>query len=159
MANKSSQNQSPSATPAPDPSVGTGAAALGAPLAPPIEIDYSEPSSTLQHLHFRYPLRRYQEEILGMVNSKLARGERQIHIVAPPGAGKTIIGLQLISTLKCNALILAPNTTIQSQWGQKLDSFIPPELEGMISLADILGTHEDKPLKPITVLTYQVLST
>ncbi len=89
----------------------------------------------------------------------MERGERELHIVAPPGAGKTIIGLQLISTLKVPAVILAPNTTIQSQWGQKLDLFIPDHLTGFLSLSDILGTHEDKPLKPITVLTYQVLST
>lgn len=113
----------------------------------------------LRELSFRYPLRRYQQEILELVNTKLAHGEREMHIVAPPGAGKTIIGLQLISTLKVPALILAPNTTIQSQWGQKLDNFIPDHLIGHLSLNDILGTHEDKPLKPITVLTYQVLST
>ena len=89
----------------------------------------------------------------------MERGERELHIVAPPGAGKTIIGLQLISTLKVPALILAPNTTIQSQWGQKLDLFIPDHLTGHLNPADILGTHEDKPLKPVTVLTYQVLST
>lgn len=89
----------------------------------------------------------------------MERGERELHIVAPPGAGKTIIGLQLISTLKVPSVILAPNTTIQSQWGQKLDLFIPDHLTGLLSMSDILGTHEDKPLKPITVLTYQVLST
>lgn len=113
----------------------------------------------LEELCFRYPLRRYQQEILELVKIKMERGERQLHIVAPPGAGKTIIGLQLISTLKVPTLILAPNTTIQSQWGAKLDLFIPDHLTGMLSLSDILGTHEDKPLKPVTVLTYQVLST
>lgn len=113
----------------------------------------------LRELSFRHPLRRYQQEILELVKIKMERGERQLHIVAPPGAGKTIIGLQLISTLKVPALILAPNTTIQSQWGQKLDLFIPDHLTGHLNPSDILGTHEDKPLKPITVLTYQVLST
>ncbi|MBA3859714.1 MAG: hypothetical protein C0507_22635 [Cyanobacteria bacterium PR.3.49] len=113
----------------------------------------------LRELCFCYPLRRYQQEILELVKIKMERGERQLHIVAPPGAGKTIIGLQLISTLKVPALILAPNTTIQSQWGLKLDLFIPDHLKGILSLSDILGTHEDKPLKPVTVLTYQVLST
>ncbi len=113
----------------------------------------------LRELSFRHPLRRYQQEILELVKIKMERGERQLHIVAPPGAGKTIIGLQLISTLKVPALILAPNTTIQSQWGHKLDLFIPDHLTGHLNLSDILGTHEDKPLKPITVLTYQVLST
>ncbi|MBA4079285.1 MAG: hypothetical protein C0508_29925, partial [Cyanobacteria bacterium PR.023] len=83
--------------------------------------DAQEP--LLADLQFRYPMRGYQREILDLVDAKLAQGEREIHIVAPPGAGKTIIGLQMISTLKCPALILCPNTTIQSQWGGKLDLF------------------------------------
>jgi superfamily II DNA or RNA helicase len=119
----------------------------------------------LADLNFRYPMRGYQREILDLVNDKLARGEREIHIVAPPGAGKTIIGLQMISTLKCPALIVCPNTTIQSQWGGKLDLFLPIESaeqnfgENKLRLEQLLGTQDDKPLKPITVLTYQVLST
>lgn len=121
--------------------------------------DPDEIPPALRELSFRYPLRRYQQEILELVKIKMERGERELHIVAPPGAGKTIIGLQLISTLKVPAVILAPNTTIQSQWGHKLDLFIPDHLTGMVSMSDILGTHEDKPLKPVTVLTYQVLST
>lgn len=111
----------------------------------------------LDNLQFRHPLRKYQQEILDLVDAKLTAGEKEIHIVAPPGAGKTIIGLQLISTVKCPAIILSPNTTIQSQWGQKLDLFLPPGEEKYGS--ELLGTHEDKPLKPITCLTYQVLST
>jgi superfamily II DNA or RNA helicase len=112
----------------------------------------------LADLSFRFPLRKYQQEILALMNSKLDAGEKQIHIVAPPGAGKTIIGLQIVSQFKCPSLILSPNTTIQSQWGQKLDLFLPPGMESVLG-ADILGTHEDKPLKPLTLLTYQVLST
>lgn len=114
--------------------------------------------SPLEGLNFRYPLRRYQQEILELVKLKIERGEKQLHIVAPPGAGKTIIGLQLISELKHNALVVCPTTTIQAQWGQKLDLFLPPELVGY-GVQDLIGTHEEKPLKPITLLTYQVLST
>lgn len=115
-------------------------------------------ANPLAELSFRYPLRKYQKEILELVNIKLERGERELHIVAPPGAGKTIMGLQIISQLKCNSLILCPNTTIQSQWGQKFDLFLPPGMEGL-DPSEFIGTHEDRPLKPITLLTYQVLST
>ncbi|HEY9791003.1 MAG TPA: DEAD/DEAH box helicase family protein, partial [Candidatus Obscuribacterales bacterium] len=118
----------------------------------------SNEAKALEPLRFRYPFRGYQKEIIELVKLKLERGERQLHIVAPPGAGKTIIGLQLITEFKQPALVVCPTTTIQAQWGQKLDLFVPPELEGMLSLSDIIGTHEDKPLKPITFLTYQVLS-
>src|SRR5581483_8760479 len=73
----------------------------------------------LERLQFRYPLRLYQQEIIQLVNNKLEKGEKQLHIVAPPGAGKTILGLQIISQFKCPSVVLCPNTTIQSQWGQK----------------------------------------
>jgi superfamily II DNA or RNA helicase len=112
----------------------------------------------LANLNFRYPLRKYQREILELVNIKLERGEKQLHIVAPPGAGKTIIGLQIISKFKQPALIMCPNTTIQSQWSDKLELFLPPDMVST-NVQHLIGTHEDKPLKPITVLTYQVLST
>lgn len=117
-----------------------------------------EIGARLEDLAFRFPLRRYQKEILDLVDDKLSNGDRQLHLVAPPGAGKTIIGLQLITNFKKPSLILCPNTTIQSQWGQKLDLFVPPEI-AQWGATNLIGTHEDKPLKPITVLTYQVLST
>lgn len=114
--------------------------------------------SPLADLNFRFPLRKYQKEILELTKIKLERGERQLHIVAPPGAGKTIIGLQLVSELKHNSLIISPTTTIQSQWADKLELFMPIS-DSQTSVQKLIGTHEDKPLKPITLLTYQVLST
>jgi len=113
---------------------------------------------TFGRLKFSHPMRKYQTEILDLVNEKVAEGKREVHIVAPPGAGKTIIGLQMVLNFKKPALILSPNTTIQAQWSQKLDLFIPDELKGL-DADKIIGTHEVRPLKPITVLTYQVLST
>jgi superfamily II DNA or RNA helicase len=113
--------------------------------------------NALSNLNFKYPLRRYQKEILELIKLKLSRGEQQLHVVAPPGAGKTIIGLQLVSELKYPALIVSPTTTIQAQWAQKLDLFLGENTE--FESIDIIGTHEHKPLKPITLLTYQVLST
>lgn len=123
----------------------------------PIEANFtSEPHPLLIGLKFKHGLRKYQNEILDLVQDKLSRRKRDVHVVAPPGAGKTIIGLQIISTLQRPALILCPNTTIQSQWGDKLDLFLPNGSPTKVS--ELIGTHEDKPLKPITVLTYQALS-
>lgn len=118
----------------------------------------STESSPLEGLSFRFPLRRYQQEIIELTRLKLERGEKELHIVAPPGAGKTIIGLQLANQLKANTLIISPTTTIQGQWAEKLSLFIPPGEEDF-DISYLIGTHEDKPLKPITLLTYQVLST
>ena len=100
---------------------------------------------SLRDLQFRI-LRRYRKEILALVDIKLARGEKRLHIVAPPGARKTIIGLQLVSQFKCNSLIICPNTTIQSQWGQKAELFMPPNLEEY-GVEHLVGNHERAPLK------------
>lgn len=125
---------------------------------PALVSEEKDETSPLAGLTFRFPLRRYQQEILELVKLKLERGERELHIVAPPGAGKTIIGLQLASELQQNTLIISPTTTIQAQWGEKLNLFLPTGEEDF-GVQHLLGTHEDKPLKPITLLTYQVLST
>lgn len=121
-------------------------------------IESAADESALSRLNFKYDLRRYQKEIIEIVNRKIRSGKKEVHIVAPPGAGKTIIGLQIVSHLKAPSLILSPNTTIQAQWSQKISHFLP-ETGEPLDPASVIGTHEDRPLKPITVLTYQVLST
>ena len=59
-------------------------------------------------MQFCYPLRKYQQDILELVNKKLENGERELHIVAPPGAGKTIIGLQTIKPVKMSNYRIEP---------------------------------------------------
>ena len=108
-------------------------------------------------LRFLHPLRGYQKEIIELVHTKIADGERELNIVAPPGAGKTIIGLQLICDLKIRTLVLCPNTTIQNQWIKKLDLFISAE-SLTLAASDLIGKG-DKKTQPITVVTYQALST
>ena len=46
-------------------------------------------------LQFQYPFRKYQQMILTQVEQDWDK-DRQHHLVAPPGAGKTIVGLELI---------------------------------------------------------------
>lgn len=111
----------------------------------------------LDQLRFQYPLRKYQSDIIALCDRKLKDGEKELHIVAPPGSGKTIIGLEIITRFRCPSLVVCPNTTIQSQWADKLGLFLEPEFAELARPA-IIGTHDDRPLKPITVLTYQVLT-
>lgn len=106
---------------------------------------------------FQYPLRRYQQDIIDLCNKKLAAGEKALHIVAPPGSGKTIIGLQIVSQFKCPTLVVCPNTTIQSQWAQKLNLFFPADYSDTI-VGKMIGSHEERPLRPLTIVTYQALS-
>ncbi len=104
-------------------------------------------------LHFRYSFWRYQEMILEVVAQKAAT-EDKFHIVAPPGSGKTIVGLELVRRFACPAVIFAPTTTIQTQWQEKLALFTDDP--GWIARHSSLDA---KHLADINVLTYQVLST
>lgn len=106
-------------------------------------------------LQFRYPFRKYQRMILEQVAS--GQGDRRYHLVAPPGAGKTIVGLELIRRFGAPAVIFAPTTTIQEQWRAKAALFLPenasPEmLETLVSL-------DPQRLAPLNIFTYQLLAT
>ena len=65
-------------------------------------------------LRFRYPFRRYQRMVLAMVDGQHV-ADHKLHIVAPPGAGKTIVGLELIRRFGRPAVVFCPTTTIQKQ--------------------------------------------
>ena len=104
-------------------------------------------------LRFRYPFWRYQQMILEVVAQKLAT-EDKFHVVAPPGSGKTIVGLELVRRFDSPAVIFAPTTTIQTQWQEKLGLFTGDP--GWIAHHSSLDA---KHLADINVLTYQVLST
>ena len=68
---------------------------------------------------FDAPWRRYQELALDAFERDRASGRKQTLIVAPPGSGKTLIGLEVIRRLECPALVLCPSQTIQRQWVDK----------------------------------------
>jgi len=106
----------------------------------------------LSDLSFRMPFRKYQRMVLDHIAT--GDGDRRYHIVAPPGAGKTIVGLELIRRWSQPAVVFAPTTTIQEQWRDKLALFTPPgfDLETVASL-------NPARLAPINVFTYQLIST
>jgi superfamily II DNA or RNA helicase len=69
-------------------------------------------------LTFRYPWRSYQQRILDRLDRY--REDRKIHIVAPPGAGKTSLGLEIIRRFGKRTMVLAPSLTIRGQWAKRL---------------------------------------
>jgi len=42
-------------------------------------------------MKFKFPLYHYQEDVLDVFHKEMNRGDKKIHIVAPPGSGKTIM--------------------------------------------------------------------
>src|SRR6201991_4477511 len=91
--------------------------------------------------------RPYQKAALHAFESDRANGNKKTHIVAPPGSGKTLLGVELIRRVGKRALVLAPNQGIQQQWPRAVGEFTPRPQE--VAGAD--------PLKPIACLSYQAL--
>ena len=76
------------------------------------------------NIKFKGTFRSYQQRILDSADLYLSDGK--INIVAAPGSGKTILGLELIRRLGKPCIILSPTTTIREQWGERFnESFLP----------------------------------
>ena len=71
----------------------------------------------------RGSLRPYQRLAVDAFETDRAAGRRSTHLVAPPGSGKTVIGLEIVRRLDRPALVLAPTATIAAQWADKLGLF------------------------------------
>ena len=63
---------------------------------------------------FKYTWRNYQQRVLSELDSYLDDGA--LHVVAPPGSGKTVLGLQVMLKLNKPALIIAPTIAVRNQW-------------------------------------------
>lgn len=103
-----------------------------------------------EKVKFNGTFRNYQQRVLD--NSTEYLNDGKIHIVAAPGSGKTVLGLELIVRLKEPCLILSPTTTIRNQWG---DRFAEHFLNG--KNVDEYISYDLKSPKPVTCVTYQAL--
>ncbi len=108
-------------------------------------------TSTLDFGNIRFDgtLRPSQQEATSIIKPQLDRGEKRLHVVAPPGSGKTILGLYVWSDLvRKPALVLSPNSAIQAQWAARTSLF---DLDGK---EDLISTDPKNP-GLLTSLTYQ----
>ena len=102
-------------------------------------------------LKFKGTWRNYQARVLENADRYMSDGK--IHIVAAPGSGKTILGIELIRRMGGKALILAPSITIREQWVARIEeAFLRDGVQGEEYLSQNL-----KQPKAITVATYQAL--
>ncbi len=99
-----------------------------------------------EDLRFGGAWRRYQELALDAFADDLAAGRDRTYIVAPPGSGKTLIGMEIVRRLGRPALVLAPNSAVQTQWIKAAEQFGAPA-----------GTAVANVDAPLACLTYQAL--
>ena len=102
-------------------------------------------------VHFRGTFRDCQQRVLDRAQDYLRDGK--LNIVAAPGSGKTVLGLELIRRLGAPCLILSPTGAIRRQWGDRLrDLFLDdPRDFGSLFSEDL---HR---LRTVNSITYQAL--
>ena len=96
-----------------------------------------------------WQIRDYQKDAV----SKFWDGGSGV-VVLPCGAGKTIVGATAMTVAKTNTLILVTNTVSARQWKAEL-------LKRTTLSEDEIGEYSGsmKEIKPITIATYQILTT
>lgn len=101
-------------------------------------------------IKFKYAWRKYQQRVLDDLQNHLSDGH--LHVIAPPGSGKTILGLEVAIRLNKPTLILAPTIAIRNQWIQRFcELFLQTN-----STPDWISRDIRNP-KFMTVITYQGL--
>jgi superfamily II DNA or RNA helicase len=126
--------------PAPPPAV----AAPEPPASPPVPPgEFAELFATVA---YPGPLRRYQAMAVDAFEKARASGRRRAYLVLPPGAGKTLVGLEIARRLGNPTIALGPNTAIQEQWVKQWRQYQP----GLVEASDSADLEA-----PITALNYQ----
>jgi superfamily II DNA or RNA helicase len=105
----------------------------------------------MKDLAFQGTWRTYQQKILDDLANLI--GEDGLHIVAAPGSGKTILGLEVMRRLGEATLILAPSKTIRDQWAQRLRMMFLP---ANVAEPDWIS-HDLRAPGAVTIITYQAL--
>ena len=106
-----------------------------------------------RNIQFRGTFRDYQQRVLDNADKYLKDGK--INIVAAPGSGKTILGLELIRRLASPCIVLSPTTAIRQQWGERFKDLFLDNVEDF----SLLFSNDLHHIKLINSITYQALYT
>jgi len=102
-------------------------------------------------IRFSKPWRNYQQRVLTELERHL--DDNHLHVIAAPGSGKTVLGLEVMRRLGRPALILAPTVAIRDQW---VDRFVNLFLDGRQATPDWISKDIRVP-RFLTASTYQGL--
>ncbi len=100
-----------------------------------------------------FRIRRYQHDASEIFWAGGSEAGGSGVIVLPCGAGKTIVGMEVMEKVQANTLILTPSTVAARQWRREL-------LDKTTLDADKIGEYSGntKDIAPVTVATYQILT-
>ncbi|HEY0650335.1 DEAD/DEAH box helicase family protein [Phenylobacterium sp.] len=104
----------------------------------------------LSRMQFKGVWRDYQARVLEEIGDHLADG--RLHVVAAPGAGKTILGLEIVRRLGRRALVFAPTVAIRDQWADRLTPLFLDEPPAAHEVS-----HQLSEPRVLTLATYQAL--
>lgn len=103
--------------------------------------------ATVGDLHFPGSWRHYQTLAFATFDSDRMAERARTHLVAPPGSGKTLMGIEIVRRLARPALVLVPNQAVQAQW-----------VAAIQRCATAKHVTTDPAVEaPVVVLTYQAL--
>lgn len=104
----------------------------------------------LARMRFKGAWRDYQAHVLEEMGNHLVNG--RLHVVAAPGAGKTVLGLEIVRRLGRRALVFAPTVAIRDQWADRLASLFLDQPPGDDEVSHLLNAP-----RQLTLATYQAL--
>jgi len=104
------------------------------------------------NIQFNKAWRPYQKRVLDEIEEHL--DDNHMHIVAAPGSGKTVLGLEVMLRLNKPTLILSPTLAIRDQWidrfvqffclpNQETSSFISNDIKNpqLLTVSTYQGLH------------------
>jgi superfamily II DNA or RNA helicase len=103
------------------------------------------------YVKFQRTWRSYQARFLDRLTEYIS--DRRLHLVAAPGSGKTILGLEIIRRINEPTLVLAPTITIRDQWVDRLGACFLAESQPAPSWVSV----DLKKPAFLTIATYQAL--
>ncbi len=122
-----------------------------APLAPGEPLDV--PLRNFMGSGKAFAPRDYQVEAARSVVGDGSPGTGYGVVVLPCGAGKTVVGMTVMSLLKTNTLVLTTNVAAVHQW---IDELLDKTSLTETQIAEYTG--DSKSVAPVTVATYQILT-
>lgn len=103
------------------------------------------------NIRFKGQWRNYQARVLSKLDEHL--DDRRLHVIAAPGSGKTVLGLETILRLNRPTLVISPTLAIRDQWIQRFRELFLPD---GVDLPVWISTDVRKP-GLLTSTTYQAL--